>query len=119
VSKWLLILIPVVLITLGQTSAKYGALKIVDENNILNIYIAFGYAFLILRGLVWVFILKKIKLSFAYPFVSLSYVFILAISYYAFGEVIRINNIIGTLFIVGGVCLMGLGEIEIKRSLND
>ncbi len=118
-SKCGLILIPIVLITLGQTLAKYGALKIADGNSVLNIYIILGYACLILRGLVWIFILKKIKLSLAYPFISLSYVFVLVISYYLFGEVVRINNIIGTLFIIGGLSFIGLGEMKIRGSLDD
>ena len=113
-----MILIPIVLITFGQTCAKYGALKIAEGGSVLNIYILLGYTFLILRGLVWVVILKKMRLSFAYPFISISYVLILAISYYFFDEVIGINNIIGTVLIMLGVFAIGLSQVVNRRALN-
>ena len=117
-SSYFLILIPIVLITLGQTCAKYGALKIAEGDSVLNTYILLGYGLLILRGLAWVIILKKIKLSFAYTFVSVSYVLILAISYYFFDEAIGINNIVGTALIMAGVFVIGLGQAVNRRALN-
>ena len=64
--RHLLVLIPIIFITVGQTFAKHGAQEIGKTDNIINIYIALGYTMLILRGFIWVFILKNAKLSFAY-----------------------------------------------------
>ena len=117
-ANYFLILIPIVLITLGQTCAKFGAIKVAEGGSVLNIYILLGYTFLILRGLVWVVILKKMRLSFAYPFISISYVLILAISYYFFDEAVGVNKIIGTVLIMVGVFVTGLGRARDGGALN-
>ena len=116
-SSYLLLLIPITLLVIGQISTKYGVLLL---NNVspetfffrLNPYVAVGYSCLVLRGIAWVFILRKIELSVAYPFLSISFVIILIFSYYLFGEQITFQKIIGTFFIIGGVILIGLSNTQ-------
>ena len=116
--RYFFILIPIIFITAGQTFSKYGAQEIGKTNNIINIYIILGYTMLILRGFVWVFILKKVKLSFAYPLMSVTYIIILAISYLLFNEEITFYNLLGCCLIIGGVTFVSFGEIKDTVELN-
>ena len=52
----------------GQTLAKYGAQEIQKTDTIVNAYIIAGYAMLLLRGFVWIFILKKGQTLFCVSF---------------------------------------------------
>lgn len=119
-SSYLLLLIPITLLVIGQISTKYGSLLL---NNVspetfffrFNTYIAVGYFCLVLRGIVWVFILRKIELSVAYPIISISFVIILIFSYFLFGEQIPPQKVIGTLFIIGGVISIGLSNTQVIK----
>ena len=116
-SGYLLLLIPITLLVIGQISTKYGVLLL---NNVspetfffrFNPYIAVGYSCLVLRGIAWVFILRKVELSVAYPLLSTSFVIILIFSYYLFGEQISFQKVIGTFFIIGGVISIGLSNTQ-------
>jgi multidrug transporter EmrE-like cation transporter len=113
-----LLIIPILLIVTGQTLGKIGALNASQRGQLVNIYLIFGYLCLIVRGLFWVIILKEIKLSVAYPIMSITYVFILFISHYIFREPIDINNILGTFLIISGIIMLSLGERRQKRLDN-
>ncbi len=107
-----LIIIPILLITLGQVSAKHGMNLFQDNNKIYYsiIFLSIGYMALILRGVIWIVILKKHDLSSAYPLISLSYVFIILLSYFLFSEPLSIEKITGALLIIIGVLLIGRNE---------
>lgn len=113
------LMIPIALMVTGQVSTKYGALLLSEgqtENyfHLLNLYIIIGYICLLMRGLVWVLIVRRFDLSFAYPFQSLSFVFVLYLSYYFFGEELSLTKILGTFFIISGLIAIGLSEIKVK-----
>jgi drug/metabolite transporter (DMT)-like permease len=116
--KYFLVLIPIAMVTVGQILSKIGAQHIVENKNLINLFIILGYGLLILRGTTWIFILRVVNLSFAYSLMSLTYIFILAVSYYFFNEPIRVNNMIGTFFIMGGVAFMGYGELKNMGKAN-
>ncbi|WP_392532687.1 EamA family transporter [Nostoc sp. C117] len=61
----------------------------------------------------WIFALRTVKLSIAYPVTSLNYVGILFGSYYFFNEVITPTRILGVLTIFLGVLLV---VIPLKKS---
>ena len=119
-SSYLLLLIPITLLVIGQISTKYGSLLL---NNVspetfffrFNPYIAVGYSCLVLRGIIWVFILRRVELSVAYPLLSTSFVIVLILSNYLFGEQIPFQKVIGTFFIIAGVISIGFSNrAEIK-----
>jgi len=116
---YLLVLIPIFFAMLGQTLSKYGAQEIEKNDTIFNAYIILGYTMLLMRGFIWILILKKLKLSFAYPLMSVTFILILAISYFLFNEEITFYNLLGCFLIIGGVAFISLGEINAKGELND
>jgi len=89
-------------IMLGQFSSKTGANKLSAGDDFGYLFVAFGYGFLALRGVLWLFLLRIMDLSKAYPLQSLSYVLILVLSYSVFHEEVGNLQVLGCLFIISG-----------------
>lgn len=68
-----------------------------------NLPVMSGMALYGLSFILWVKVLSKVELSYAYPLVSVGYIVIMAFSYFVFKESISLFRIIGTLLIVLGV----------------
>jgi drug/metabolite transporter (DMT)-like permease len=101
--KGLLLLVGILTtILLGQFSSKTGANKLSIGDELGYMYVAFGYGFLALRGVLWLFLLRIMDLSKAYPLQSLSYVLILVLSYSVFHEEVGNLQVLGCLFIISG-----------------
>ncbi|MCR1933975.1 SMR family transporter [Clostridium tepidum] len=112
-----LILTSVFLGALGQILVKYGAvnltlnfspthllssiLAILKNLPVMAGIISYGVSFLL-----WIKVLSKVELSYAYPMVSLGYVLIMIFSYFFFKENITPIRILGVAFIMIGVILV-------------
>jgi len=103
----------------GQLLAKLGSKSIHLENfsifQFFNILIISAFICMFIRGLIWLFIIKQMNLSFAYPFISLSFVLILIISYIFFNERITLGKILGSSLIILGIIFNSLGEKKRKN----
>ena len=82
-------------------SAQFIWMKIVYQ--FLNPWIlsAFGAAFL--AAFCWMAAMTKLNLSYAYPFMSISFVLTILLSGLIFHEPISVHKIIGAIFIVIGI----------------
>ena len=88
-----------------KQAAGYDFLSIPYSLCLLGVVIVLGsYAVL------WQIALKRISLSQAYPFRSLSIVFGLAIAYFAFHEVVTWQNLIGCLIVLFGLLIITTGK---------
>lgn len=116
--RYFLILIPITLVVLGQSLAKIGASHIYLNNfsisQVFNIFIIVAFICLLVRGLVWLVLMRMFDLAFIYPFMSVSYILILIVSYLAFSEVITVGKIAGCCLIAFGVFCIGLAEKDNK-----
>lgn len=56
--------------------------------------------------IIWIYVLKTLPLSIAYPITALSYVIVPAISYYFLQEKINLYTLTGSLLIIFGVAIM-------------
>ena len=54
-------------------------------------------------SLCWMAAMTKFELSYAYPFMSLSFVFVLVLSGFFFHESITLLKVLGVLFIITGI----------------
>lgn len=61
-------------------------------------------------AVLWQVALKKIPLSQAYPFRSMSIVFGLAIAYIAFHETVTWQNVIGSILVLMGLVIITTGK---------
>lgn len=73
---------------------------------ISNLYFLSGLFAALLGSFCWIFVLQKLKLSYAYPFMSLTFIFVLIFSYYLFNENIPAIRWIGVIIIILGVSLV-------------
>jgi multidrug transporter EmrE-like cation transporter len=75
----------------------------------LNPYVIGGLAVLVFSMGLHLMALSRVDLSFAYPFLSISYVLVLLAGYFWFGESINASRI-------GGVALICVGTFFVARS---
>lgn len=100
----------------GQFSLKIGvsrmgALTLGGVNHLpafvfrllFNPVIFFGLCLYAVGAFLWMVVLSRVNLSFAYPFVALNFVFILVGSALFLHEQIPVNRVLGTALIVLGV----------------
>ena len=71
-----------------------------------NLYVIIGLAIYVSGTVFWLVTLSRVELSYAYPFVSLSYLFMLAASWALFGERISFVRLMGTLVVCVGVLII-------------
>ena len=105
-----LIVFPILFMVLGQILSK--AVSLSNYNNLFYRFTDYRFVIacllLIFHGFIWLYILKKLPLSFAYPLMSASYPIILLFSYLFFGEFASVNKMLGSLLIMTGVIIVGL-----------
>ena len=74
-----------------------------------NLYVVGGLAIYVSGTLFWLMALSRVELSYAYPFASLSYILMLAASWFLFRENITAVRLLGTV-------VVGIGVFLISRS---
>ncbi|MGH9956343.1 MAG: EamA family transporter [Pyrinomonadaceae bacterium] len=76
---------------------------------ILNPFIVLGLITLVLSMGLHLMVLSRVDLSYAYPFLSISYVLVLAAGYFLFNEPVNVSRVFG-------VALICVGTFFIARS---
>lgn len=66
-------------------------------------YIFSGFLAAFLASLTWMAALAKFELSFAYPFMSLSFLLVLILSYFFLNEIITVQKAVGFALIIVGL----------------
>ena len=74
-----------------------------------NLYVLGGLGLYFASAAVWLFVLAKVDVSFAYPFVGLGFVITMLLAFFINGEVLNTTKVIGTLCIALGVAIMAQG----------
>ena len=117
----LAIFVSVCLAVVGQLLLKMGMLRIgrfslnistiVQQyaRILLNPFVIAGIVSFALSMLVWLYVLSRLELSIAFPFVALNYVLILFASHFILKETITPVKIMGVAVIVLGVFLISRG----------
>lgn len=109
--KTVFLIIGVVLISIAQISLKLGSdpesvhlnyLETIAINFSL-MFIVFGLCLYAFSSILWLYILKQLPLSLAYPTMGTSYILVVLASNYFFTEPLTFYKIIGVFFILSGV----------------
>lgn len=112
------ILICVFLNSCGQLFLKYGARSLGGKISpsistlqliLTNPSILAGTALYAVSLIVWIYVLTKTKLSYAYPFISLSYAVVALLAFLLLGEKVSVEGWVGIILVVTGVSLLGIG----------
>ena len=114
----IMIFTSVILGVMGQLSMKHGmsGVKLTAESPfallgglfhaVLNIYVIGGLLFYAMSAMVWLVILSRIELSFAYPLISTGYIAVVFLSWLLFHEHVTPIRVVGTVVICLGVFLI-------------
>ncbi len=120
-SSYLFVAMTVLLTVYGQIVIKWQVLEagalpadvsgkarfVVDL--LLNLWVLSGLAAALVASVTWMLAMSKLPLSHAYPFVSLSFVLVLFLSYAVFSEPLTLLKILGVGLIVIGVAVSSQG----------
>jgi len=116
IQSFFLIFISVCLSATAQTSFKYGLsnLNIPASAALFEKVFSMLFSPFVLGGLslyavgtvLWLFALRQVDLSLAYPFVSISFLLVFASGILFLGEPISVMKVAGLLFIVTGLVVL-------------
>lgn len=101
---------------IGQFGLKLGAghvkvgqgaaatlMSLIFNTNILLSMLCFATSMVM-----WVFVLRKLELSIAYPMVSFGYIITMALAFFFLNEPIRLTKLLGTALIISGVVVINI-----------
>ena len=71
-----------------------------------NPFVMLGLFLYFASAAVWLLVLSKVQVSFAYPFVALGFVLTALLGRFFFNDIFSAAKIAGTLLIMGGVIVM-------------
>lgn len=92
---------PSVLQVMGQ-SALIPLFKVIST----NIYVITGLALYFSSAAVWLFVLAKVDVSIAYPFVGIGFIITMLLAYMINGEPLTVMKVAGTIMITTGILLI-------------
>jgi uncharacterized membrane protein len=105
--NFLYILACLLFTVLGQVLVKKGALELRGATAVFlyvtNIHVILGFTSAGIAAFCWLKALQYYRLSYAYPFMSLSFLIVALLSVVVFSEEVRISQWIGL-----GIVLVGL-----------
>jgi len=119
----IMIFVNIILGSVGQISLRFGAAKLGNLHagqgimgslasafrGIFTPYVFFGLLLYAVSAVIWIFVLNQVKLSFAYPMISLSYVIVVLLSALVLHERVPMVTVAGLILISVGVSLIGIG----------
>lgn len=114
-----LILGSVALSAIAQICLKHGMsdpriLELIRAGDRMAIVLGLSFQPFVIGGLAlygagavaWLFVLAKLDVSMAYPFVGLGFILTMLLGMFVLGEQLTLARVAGTLLVVGGVVLI-------------
>lgn len=90
----------------GSVAARISAIL----HAMMNPYVLTGLGLYVLSVFTWILLLSKVRLSVAYPMISISYFFVVALSAVVLHEHVRWSYAVGGLLLISaGVTFIGVG----------
>jgi drug/metabolite transporter (DMT)-like permease len=97
------------MLAVGEVELRSGLVVSTIGRILYEPYVFAGLGVFVMSMASHLYVLSKVELSFAYPFLSLAYVVVLAYAFLVFDENVGASR-------VGGVALICLGTILVARS---
>lgn len=76
---------------------------------LLNPWVMTGIVATFLAGVSWMLAMTRFEVSYAFPFVSLTYILVLVASIYLFNESFTLTKFAGTLIVTLGIIIIARG----------
>ncbi len=93
----------------GQFQFSAGNIVSVLPRVVFNPFIALGMLCYVLSIALWLAVLSRVEVSFAYPFLSVGYVLVACLGYLFLGENLSFNRVLG-------IAIICLGLFFLSRS---
>lgn len=77
-----------------------------------NPWVISGVFATLMAGIAWMLAMTRFEVSYAYPFVGLSFILIMILSALIFGETIGVYKVVGTMLVVAGVIIAALEKVN-------
>ena len=90
---------------LSVSATEIDQALMIDISLIASPFVLLGLALYGVGTILWLFALKQLDLSLAYPFVGMSFLFVLVFSIAFLQEPFSLNRFVGTIVIVFGISL--------------
>lgn len=105
----LIILLCVIVMTVGQVLFKkvavnYNKSGVLFDFDVFGILLVAGVLYVTSTGL-WVWALRSVEISKAYPYFALGFVFVPLLGALMFGEVLSLRYALGVVLIIAGVVM--------------
>ena len=91
---------------IGYFNFSWGNLIPIGFKVALNPEIVTGLFCYVFSVIVWLLVLSRVDVSFAYPMISIGYIITAIAGYYLFDEHLTLTRIVGILIIIVGVYLI-------------
>ncbi len=76
---------------------------------LLNPWVISGIVATFLAGVSWMLAMTKFEISYAYPFVSLNYILVLAAGFLLFQESLSLTKLAGSALVILGIVIIARG----------
>ena len=106
---YVLMFICTIFTAFGQLFLKKGIHNFVLKNIFFNNYFIFGLLLYFLATIIFIFCLSKGELSFVFPILTFSYVWIILLDYFYFNIGFEVFKCLGIFFISLGLIFLGMG----------
>ncbi len=97
------------MLSIGEISINFHQLYSHIGVMLTNVYLWISIICYFLSFIIWMLVLSKVEVSFAYPFLSIGYVVTAFVGYWLLGESLSAMRIAGILIICIGVYLISRG----------
>ena len=118
-ASFALVFVSVSLSALAQTAFKFGVSRVAVTPEmgviqkalgfLLSPYVIGGLALYGVGTVLWLFALRQLDLSLAYPFVAMSFIMVMLSGIVFLGEPLQASRVIGMALIVAGLLVMARG----------
>lgn len=76
---------------------------------LINPWVLSGIIATFFAGVSWMLAMTKFEISYAYPFVSLNYIFVLMAGFLIFNESVSMEKVIGSALVILGIIVLAKG----------
>lgn len=117
VTGYFCIMVTIICTVYGQLAIKWQMAKLDDLPHgvldklsvltlqLLNPWVFTGFVSAFIAALAWMAALTRFDLSYAYPFMSISFFLVMILSTLLFQEPITFNKMVGMLLVIGGIII--------------
>ena len=91
------------MLNIGHLELRFPMMLLTFSRVLVNPLVVVGLGLYGLSALLWLVVLSRVELSYAYPMISLNYVLVIGLSWAIFHERLSWSKLLGTLMICLGV----------------